>query len=256
MIDELSAEQDELNLFQLTERAIGQSQLKEFHAKEKGEKGQARIENLNELLSATKDFEAEDDELSPLASFIAQAALDAGEQQAEEHQDCVQLMTLHSAKGLEFPFVILAGMEEGLFPHQMSMEEPGRLEEERRLCYVGVTRAMEKLVLTYAESRRLYGQEKFNPMSRFVREIPPGLIQEVRIKNSVSTPVSFSQSSSSDMQVGDSQFQLGQVVRHGKFGEGTVLNYEGQGAHARIQVNFPEAGSKWLVLSYAKLEAV
>ncbi len=256
MIDELSAEQDELNLFQLTERAIGQSQLKEFHAKEKGEKGQARIENLNELLSATKDFESEDDELSPLASFIAQAALDAGEQQADEHQDCVQLMTLHSAKGLEFPFVILAGMEEGLFPHQMSMEEPGRLEEERRLCYVGVTRAMEKLVLTYAESRRLYGQEKFNPISRFVREIPPGLVQEVRIKNSVSMPVSYSQSTPSDLNMGDSQFQLGQIVRHAKFGEGTVLNYEGQGAHARIQVNFPEAGSKWLVLSYAKLEAL
>ncbi len=256
MIDELSAEQDDLSLFQLTERVIGQSQLKEFHGKEKGEKGQARIENLNELLSATKEFEAEDDELSPLASFIAQAALDAGEQQADEHQDCVQLMTLHSAKGLEFPFVILAGMEEGLFPHQMSMEEPGRLEEERRLCYVGVTRAMEKLVMTYAESRRLYGQEKFNPVSRFVREIPAGLIQEVRIKNSVSMPVSFASSSITDSSSNDSQFQLGQVVRHAKFGEGTVLNYEGQGAHARIQVNFPEAGSKWLVLSYAKLEAV
>jgi superfamily I DNA/RNA helicase len=255
MIDELSAEQDDLNLFQLTERAIERSQLKEFHAKEKGEKGQARIENLNELLSATKEFEPEDDDLSPLATFIAQAALDAGEQQAEEHQDCVQLMTLHSAKGLEFPFVILAGMEEGLFPHQMSMEEPGRLEEERRLCYVGVTRAMEKLVMTYAESRRLYGQEKFNPVSRFVREIPNELIQEVRIKNSISMPVSFAQSPMASASEG-AQFQLGQIVRHAKFGEGTVLNYEGQGAHARIQVNFPEAGSKWLVLSYAKLEAI
>lgn len=256
MIDELSAEQDQLSLFQLTEQVIERSQLKEFHAKEKGEKGQARIENLNELLSATKDYEPDEDELSPLATFIAQAALDAGEQQADEHQDCVQLMTLHSAKGLEFPHVVLAGMEEGLFPHQMSMEEPGRLEEERRLCYVGVTRAMEKLVITYAESRRLYGQEKFNPISRFVREIPPGLIQEVRIKNSVSMPVSFGGSSSSDIGNDAAQFQLGQIVRHNKFGEGTVLNYEGQGAHARIQVNFPEVGSKWLVLSYAKLEAV
>ena len=256
MIDELSAEQNELSLFQLTERVIERSKLKEFHAKEKGEKGQARIENLNELLSATKDYEPENDELTPLATFISQAALDAGEQQADEHQDCVQLMTLHSAKGLEFPYVVLAGMEEGLFPHQMSMEEPGRLEEERRLCYVGVTRAMEKLVMTYAESRRLYGQEKFNPVSRFVREIPAGLIQEVRIKNSVSMPVSFSRTPGSDLSSEGAQFQLGQNVRHAKFGEGTVLNYEGQGAHARIQVNFPEVGTKWLVLSYAKLEAV
>jgi DNA helicase-2/ATP-dependent DNA helicase PcrA len=255
MIDDISAEQDDLNLYQLTERVIERSMLKDFHAKEKGEKGQARVENLNELLSATKDYESDEDEMSPLSTFIAQAALDAGEQQADEHQDCVQLMTLHSAKGLEFPYVFLAGMEEGLFPHQMSMEEPGRLEEERRLCYVGVTRAMEKLVMTYAESRRLYGQEKFNPVSRFVREIPPGLIQEVRIKNSVSMPVSFAQSQPSSFGSDSIPFQLGQIVSHAKFGEGTVLNYEGQGSHARIQVNFPELGSKWLVLSYAKLEA-
>jgi len=166
------------------------------------------------------------------------------------------MMTLHTAKGLEFPSVFLAGMEEGLFPHQMSMEEPGRLEEERRLCYVGVTRAMEKLVITYAESRRLYGQEKFNPVSRFVREIPPGLIQEVRIKNTVSMPVSFSRPQLNNCADEACPFQLGQLVRHTKFGEGAVLNYEGQGPHARIQVNFPDFGSKWLVLSYAKLEAV
>jgi len=259
LIDELSASQDDLSLSQLTEQAIDQSGLKDFHAKEKGEKGQARVENLNELLSATRDYTQEnepDDGLSPLATFIAQAALDAGEQQADEHQDCVQMMTLHSAKGLEFPHVLLAGMEEGLFPHQMSISEPGRLEEERRLCYVGITRAMEKLVMTYAESRRLYGQEKLNPMSRFVREIPPGLIQEVRIKNTISMPVSFAQSQPSSFEADGLEFQLGQIVCHQKFGEGTVLNYEGQGAHARIQVNFLDHGSKWLVMSYAKLEAV
>jgi DNA helicase-2/ATP-dependent DNA helicase PcrA len=166
------------------------------------------------------------------------------------------MMTLHSAKGLEFPCVFLAGMEEGLFPHQMSMEEPGRLEEERRLCYVGLTRAMEKLVITYAESRRLYGQEKFNPISRFVREIPSNLMQEVRIKNSVSMPVSFSKEPSWGFAQDSCPYQLGQLVRHPTFGEGAVLNYEGQGAHARIQVNFLESGSKWLVLSYAKLEAI
>jgi DNA helicase-2/ATP-dependent DNA helicase PcrA len=256
MIDDLCDQQTELSLSQLTEQVLEKTGLKDHHAKEKGEKGQARVENLNELLSATKDYDPEDDELGPLATFIAQAALDAGEQQADEHQDCVQMMTLHSAKGLEFPCVFLAGMEEGLFPHQMSMEEPGRLEEERRLCYVGLTRAMEKLVITYAESRRLYGQEKFNPISRFVREIPANLMQEVRIKNSISMPVSFSKEASFGFAQDACPFQLGQVVRHPSFGEGAVLNYEGQGAHARIQVNFSESGSKWLVLSYAKLEAI
>ena len=255
MIDDLCEQQNDLSLSELTEQVIERTGLKDHHAKEKGEKGQARVENLNELLSATKDYEPEDDEMGLLATFISQAALDAGEQQADEHQDCVQMMTLHSAKGLEFPCVFLVGMEEGLFPHQMSMEEPGRLEEERRLCYVGLTRAMEKLVITYAESRRLYGQEKFNPISRFVREVPSNLMQEVRIKNSVSMPVSFGQESGSGFSQDTCPFQLGQLVRHPSFGEGSVLNYEGQGAHARIQVNFNESGCKWLVLSYAKLEA-
>jgi len=136
------------------------------------------------------------------------------------------------------------------------MEEPGRLEEERRLCYVGLTRAMEKLVLTYTESRRLYGQEKFNPISRFVREIPTNLMQEVRIKNSVSIPVSFNREPAFGFSQEGCPFQLGQLVRHPTFGEGTVLNVEGQGAHARIQVNFLESGSKWLVLSYAKLDTI
>lgn len=254
MIESLSAEQNELSLAELTKSVVEHSGLKTFHSSEKGEKGQARVENLMELISATKDYEPEDDELSPLAEFIAQAALDAGERQADEHEDSVQMMTLHSAKGLEFPFVVLCGMEEGLFPHQMSMEEPGRLSEERRLAYVGITRAMEKLVLTYAEARRLYGQDKYHPVSRFVREIPADLIQEVRLRNSVSRPVSFTSSASIQQDSSGMQFQLGQMVRHAKFGEGAVLNYEGKGPHARIQVSFPEHGSKWLVLSYAKLE--
>jgi len=142
------------------------------------------------------------------------------------------------------------------FPHQMSIEEPGRLEEERRLCYVGITRAMEKLVMTYAESRRLYGQDKYHPVSRFVREIPAKFIQEVRLRNTVSRPVSFSRGASAGLKEDDQAFQLGQLVLHGKFGEGTVLNYEGRGPHARIQVNFLEHGTKWLVMSYAKLEAL
>ena len=153
--------------------------------KEKGEKAQSRIENLEELTNAAKQFLNQWDEsfeeafTSPLAAFLDQAALDAGDAQADVHQDSVQLMTLHSAKGLEFPLVFLAGMEEGLFPHKMSVEEPGRLEEERRLCYVGITRAMQKLHITYAESRRLHGQETFNRPSRFIREIPDEMLEEV-----------------------------------------------------------------------------
>ena len=254
MIDQFAESAADSSLAGLTERVVRDTGLLDYHASEKGEKGQARKENLLELINATRDYDQEEPELSPLADFIAQAALDAGERQADEHEDSVQMMTLHSAKGLEFPLVLLAGMEEGLFPHQMSLEEPGRLEEERRLCYVGITRAMEKLVMTHAEARRLYGQEKYHPISRFIREIPSHLLREVRLKNTVSRPVSFQSSPLLDQDA--PAFQLGQHVRHAKFGEGTVLNYEGKGPHARVQVMFQEHGSKWLVLSYAKLEAL
>ncbi len=162
----------------------------------------------------------------------------------------MQLMTLHSAKGLEFPLVFLAGMEENLFPHRMSLEEPGRLEEERRLCYVGITRAMEKLVMTYAESRRLHGSENFNTPSRFIREIPAQLLQEVRLHTTVTRPVS----SITQAQVPDTELYLGQRVYHQIFGEGVVLNFEGRGASARVEVNFDTEGSKWLVLQYANLQ--
>ena len=259
LIESLADGANDLALHTLVEKVINESALKDFHGAEKGEKGQARVENLNELINATRDFEAEDDEMEPLAEFIAQAALDAGENQAEEHEDSVQMMTLHSAKGLEYPLVFMVGMEEGLFPHSRSSEEPGRIEEERRLCYVGITRAMEKLVMTHAETRRLYGQEKFHAISQFIREIPASLIQEVRLRNTVTRPVSFQRSGIDDWATGassDAAFQLGQRVNHSLFGEGVVLNYEGQGPHARIQVNFDSEGSKWLVLSYAKLEAV
>jgi DNA helicase-2/ATP-dependent DNA helicase PcrA len=169
-------------------------------------------------------------------------------------------MTLHSAKGLEFPHVFLVGMEEGLFPHKMSLEEPGRLEEERRLAYVGITRAMQQLVMTYAETRRLYGSETYNKVSRFVREIPPALIQEVRLSNSVSRPFGGTQKVSnsslfSGTGIPETEFKLGQRVQHSVFGEGTILNFEGAGAQARVQVNFAE-GSKWLMMGYAKLVAL
>ncbi|AIR88807.1 DNA helicase II [Pseudomonas cremoricolorata] len=261
LIDNLATKVAEMPLHLMTQTVIEQSGLIPYHQEEKGEKGQARVENLEELVSAARNFEpgAEDAELTELAAFLGHASLEAGDTQAEEHEDSVQLMTLHSAKGLEFPHVFLVGMEEGLFPHKMSLEEPGRLEEERRLAYVGITRAMRQLVMTYAETRRLYGSETYNKVSRFVREIPGGLIQEVRLSNSVSRPFGASQPQNSKLFANESipqtAFTLGQRVQHSVFGEGTILNFEGSGAQARVQVNFAE-GSKWLMLGYAKLEAI
>lgn len=228
------------------------SGLLEYHRAEKGERGQARVENLEELVSAAKAFMPDDNDLSPLQQFLDNAALDAGDAQADAHEDSVQLMTLHSAKGLEFPLVFLAGMEENLFPHRMSLDEPGRLEEERRLCYVGITRAMDKLVMTYAESRRLHGQESYNTPSRFVREIPRELINEVRLGNTITRPLSSITTVSNSAQH-DAGVQLGQRVSHKIFGEGIVTNFEGRGSNARVEVSFAE-GTKWLVLQYANLE--
>ncbi|NMY42594.1 DNA helicase II [Pseudomonas sp. WS 5013] len=262
LIENLSAKVLDMPLHLMTQTVIEQSGLIAWHQAEKGEKAQARVENLEELVSAARNFENEEEQMSPLAAFLTHASLEAGDTQAEEHEDCVQLMTLHSAKGLEFPLVFLVGMEEGLFPHKMSLEEPGRLEEERRLAYVGVTRAMQQLVLTYAETRRLYGNETYNKVSRFVREIPPALIQEVRLSNSVSRPYAAPSRSMSGgsmfagSQVPETPFSLGQPVRHALFGEGVILNFEGSGAQARVQVNFASEGSKWLMLAYAKLEAL
>ena len=262
LIENLAAKCADMPLHLMTQTVIEQSGLIAYHEAEKGEKGQARVENLEELVSAARAFEntEEDEELTPLAAFLGHASLEAGDTQADEHEDSIQLMTLHSAKGLEFPYVFLVGMEEGLFPHKMSLEEPGRLEEERRLAYVGITRAMQNLVMTYAETRRLYGSETYNKVSRFVREVPKGLIQEVRLSNSVSRPFGGGQQQNSSSlfagsEIPETPFSLGQQVRHAVFGEGVILNFEGSGAQARVQVNFAE-GSKWLMMGYAKLEAV
>ncbi len=245
-------ELDDLVLHTLVEQVLEITELKDFHRAEKGERGQARVENLEELVSAIRAFPFEDDEhTTPLRQFLDTAALDAGDTQADESDDAVQLMTLHSAKGLEFPLVFLAGMEENLFPHKMSKDEPGRLEEERRLCYVGITRAMDELVLTYAESRRLHGSDSFNMPSRFIKEIPHDLLEEVRVRSQISRPVSPSFVQESAVQ--STGLQLGQRVEHKTFGEGTVLQVEGSGKNARIQVNFDLPGSKWLVLQYANL---
>ncbi|MES2918800.1 MAG: DNA helicase II [Pseudomonadota bacterium] len=261
LIRELELKTAEVPLHERVEAVIQSSGLWTHHEKEKGEKGQARLENLKELVAAAREFEWDEEEApTALAAFLDHAALEAGEAQASEFEDAVQLMTLHSAKGLEFPLVFLVGMEEGLFPHEMALNE-GNLEEERRLCYVGITRAMRELVITYAEIRRLYGDEKHNAPSRFIREIPEKLLQPVRagIQHSgfsfPSAGISTSPKRLGGNEEGDGSFRLGQAVRHPRFGDGVILKFEGTGPNARIQVNFKEVGSKWLVAQYARLEA-
>ena len=271
LIDELSLACGELELAEKAEHIVNHTGLIQHHEKEGGEKARARIENLEELVTAANNFDDpdidEDFDLKSnafLSAFLDKAALDAGETQADESEDAVQLMTLHSAKGLEFHLVFLAGMEEGLFPHKMSMNNIAGLEEERRLCYVGITRARTKLYMSHAESRRLHGDVNLCRPSRFISEIPNELLDEIRMKSSVSRP-SFgttrigsrvSSKLSGDIEVPETDLSLGQRVVHGKFGEGVILNYEGQGPNARVQVNFDAVGSKWLVLSYAKLEVL
>ena len=257
-IEGLDDETEDFTLGRLSDEVIRRSGLLAMYEAEKGEKAETRVENLKELVNACQNFNLDDSEedMSPLNAFLAHAALEAGEEQADEYQDAVQLMTLHSAKGLEFPLVFMTGVEEGVFPSQQSMDEPGRLEEERRLCYVGMTRAMQKLVLTYAEQRRIYGQEFFHKVSRFVSEIPADTLHEVRLQTQVQRPSSYSRfnNAASHEAFEQTGYQLGQRVRHPKFGDGTVLNYEGTGPQSRIQINFDQVGSKWLVVAYARLE--
>jgi len=262
-IDLIRNMQDGLDLLSLSEQislCIERSGLKTHFEKDTTERGVSRLENLQELVGAGKGFaidvEIEDENMSTLDAFLAHAALEAGEGQADEWEDCVQLMTLHSVKGLEFPLVFLVGMEEGLFPHQRSSEEPGRMEEERRLCYVGITRAREQLVVTSAEVRRLYGNESYNIVSRFIREIPAEFLEEIRPKAQFSRP-SYHGSEKFSHQAAevDTGLFVGQRVSHAKFGSGIILNLEGQGSQSRVQVNFEGAGSKWLMASLANLQS-
>jgi DNA helicase II / ATP-dependent DNA helicase PcrA len=257
LIDRLSAQAEDLELHEKVQMVNVQSGLIELYKNEKGDRGEEKLENLEELINAARLFDAEqenEENLSELDLFLAHASLEAGDMQGEDFEDCVQLMTLHSAKGLEFKLVFLVGMEEGLFPSQQSSDDIARLEEERRLCYVGMTRAMRQLYLTYAESRRIYGRESYPRPSRFLREIPAECIQEVRMRATVSRPQSVPKSV--DLMSQGRQFKLGQRVGHSKFGEGVVLQIEGEGAQERVQINFKQVGVKWLMLSYAQLDAL
>jgi len=256
-IDNLSEQAAELELFEKVQLVVEHSGLIELYKKEKGEKGEARIENLEELVNAARlfDYEADNEEnLSELDMFLAHAALEAGDTQGQDYEDCVLLMTLHSAKGLEFKVVFLVGLEEELFPSRQSTDDPAKLQEERRLCYVGITRAREHLYLTYAESRRLYGKESYPSPSRFIRELPPESLQEIRLRANLSRPQASKQSGSIAMS--EAKYKLGQRVYHQKFGEGVVLQVEGEGTQERVQINFQSVGLKWLMLAYAKLSSV
>ncbi len=266
LIDTLEKQTADMQLPDQMQHVLQESGLIEFFGNEKSEKAQSRVENLEELVKSTYGFDPhhiEVEGLTPLHAFITHTALESGDSQADKYEDSVQLMTLHSAKGLEFPLVFMCGMEEGLFPHKLSLDDPTGLEEERRLCYVGMTRAMQKLYLCHAECRNMHGKENYPNESRFLKEIPAELKEEVRIKTKIRYPLNtptFNLTTPTvpkyQPQVSDTGFKLGQQVKHGKFGEGTVMNYEGSGQHARIQVRFNRHGTKWLVASFAKLEAV
>ena len=258
LIKKMSLTASELTLDEQVDGIIKLSGLINHFKKEKGEKGLARIENLEELVKAASEFEVGDDEelkeMNAMQAFLAHAALESGETQAGDKSNCVHLMTLHSAKGLEFPSIYLVGMEEGLFPHQRSSDDLEQLEEERRLCYVGITRAKKTLTLTYTQYRRLHGSDYYPQPSRFINEIPAELLCEIRLGGSVTESLFRNEETKSSGK--DGQLTLGQRVSHAKFGEGVILNLEGNGSHMRIQVNFEKAGSKWLVASYANLQLV
>lgn len=271
LINNMAVTTSKFDLSDQTEYVLTNSSLMQHYKKDRSEKGISKVENLEELVNATGQFHVDetDSAANPLSSFLSHVALETGETQADAQTNSVSLMTLHAAKGLEFPVVFLAGLEEGLFPHKMSLEEARGLEEERRLCYVGMTRAMKRLFISYAESRRMHGTEQFHSPSRFIKEIPDELIRSVRAKTKVSRPHAYQgykarqyaapTASRTSVSGGESVeiagLSMGQQVKHKKFGEGVVINYEGSGDHARIQVHFKQHGAKWLVASFANLEA-
>jgi DNA helicase-2/ATP-dependent DNA helicase PcrA len=258
LIEQLGRDIAGLELHEQVDHVINNSGLVEHHKKEKAsDRGEARVENLNELVSAARGFEpdglnTDDEALPPLDAFLSHAVLESGEGQAEAWEDCIQMMTLHTAKGLEFPVVFLCGMEDGLFPHQRSLNDAEGLEEERRLCYVGTTRAMKQLFMTYADQRRLHGQDNFGTPSRFISEIPEDLIEEVRPRIQISRPVAAGRFRAPVEELAPG-VKLGARVRHKKFGEGVILKVEGHGPQANIQVNFASLGVKIMMLEYLEV---
>jgi len=240
---------DSLSLGEFVEDVVNSCGLLDHFAKDKSGRGQDRVENVQELFNATRAFKVDpDDEMLPLTAFLAHSALDSAGSDASS-DDCVSLMTLHSVKGLEFPFVFLVGLEEGLFPHQLSKNDPKKLEEERRLCYVGMTRAMEQLFMCYAENRRQYGSYLPRMMSRFIKEVPAEFLSSVRLGSDSFDDGSFSQSLKFSSSF-SSPFSSGQSVQHKKFGSGVVLDQDGEGDSLKLQIRFSDSGVKWILADY------
>ena len=263
LVDGLADEAGDMPLPEKVDHVLARSGLRTHYENESRNSLDSRTDNLDELVSVASRFVRGDDEdaaaMPELVAFLSYAALEAGEGQTQAGEDGVQLMTLHSAKGLEFPLVFLVGLEEGLFPNMRSAEEPGRMAEERRLAYVGITRARQQLVLSHAETRRIHGSDMYGMPSRFLREIPKPLLRDIRPKAQRArggyAPQAnrFVPRDRGHAAIEMPAIQLGSNVRHPTFGTGFVTDVEGNGAHARVQVNFDEAGSKWLVLAYANL---
>jgi DNA helicase II / ATP-dependent DNA helicase PcrA len=258
LINRLGQQMEGLELYQKVQLTLETTGLLEFHGKDKADKGEEKVENLRELVNAARLFDFDTaiegmENLSELDMFLSYASLEAGDMQAADFEECVQLMTLHTAKGLEFKLVFMVGMEEGLFPSQQALLDSGNVQEERRLCYVGITRAMQQLYISYAEARRLYGRDNYPRPSRFLREIPSDCVQEVRLRGEITRPVTATKPVSTPM-LSESRYRPGQRVRHITFGEGVVLQIEGAGDKEQVHVNFRQVGLKRLMLAYAKLE--
>ena len=264
LIENIKLQTEGFNLPDLIEHVIESSGLIQHYQKER--EGQDRIENLKELVNASTTFvkeevvveeanEAEASEMDPLTAFLAHASLEAGDNQAQAGEDALQLMTVHSAKGLEFNSVFISGLEEGIFPHENSLNEQGGLEEERRLMYVAMTRARRRLYLSYSQIRMLHGQTRYNVESRFVEEIPSETLKRINSKDKESANTVMPRIPNRRMATTIGGFRIGQQVSHPKFGIGVIVQADGNGQDAMVQVNFSHEGLKWLALEFAKLSA-
>ena len=264
LIEDLRSQTQGLPLKEVVEAVIAKSGLIEHYRNER--EGADRIENLEELVNAAAAFTEEErvsesgETIDPLTAFLTHAALEAGEHQAGDGQEALQMMTVHSAKGLEFDVVFMTGLEEGLFPHEQSVTEPEGLEEERRLAYVAITRARHRLYVSHAQTRMLHGQTRYNIPSRFLEEIPQELMKWLtpRFSRQKAFTPDFSRQTRTTLprparDVGG--FRIGQNVMHPKFGPGVIIDAEGHGNDARVQVNFGNLGVKWLAVAVAKLQA-
>ena len=261
LIEAISDSTKNLTLSEKVDSILLQSGLMSHYANDKTDKAGSKRENLDELVTAATQYvDEEDNEMNETQGFIALATLDSSGESNQSNQNCVQLMTVHSAKGLEFPVVFLVGLEEDLFPSRQSKDETHLLDEERRLCYVGMTRAMQSLTLSYASKRFLHGQSFYSLNSRFLDEIPRNFLNYIKNPNNESVTKSYENSDAFSKKMvsskSDSIYSIGQVVKHSKFGLGTILNYEGSGDSMRLQIKFQKVGTKWLISSYANLEIV